>query len=464
MGAIGNMKNDWWSCDGTGNAGDRAIRNTVSVNPTVEPTARLSVTRRNLLLGTALAAVGWAARETTALADVTIDPHGKEHDKDILVNIFLRGGADGLNIVVPHGEDAYHKKRPVVGVPGPKDTKAGPLERAIDLDGFFGLHPALRPFEPLYKDGLLAAVHACGSGDLSRSHFEAMSTMERGLKNSAGAASGWIARHLMASEGHNSSPLRAVAFSAVMPESLRGATDATAINSLADFRLFVPQTNELSETRELHKALAEFYSDGKDTIAQAGRETLAVLDTLNKLDPAKYLPANGAAYPTSYLGSGLKQVACLIKGKVGLEVACLDRGGWDMHYGQNLGNWMATELGDVATCLAAFCKDLKTDMGRVTIVLMTEFGRRVEENKTLGTDHGYGGAMFVLGGGINGGQVYGKWPGLEDHQLEDPGDLKVTTDYRDVLSEILTKRLRNEKLGSVFPEYSSRSIGIAKAA
>ena len=460
------MKNDWFSCDGNGNQGG-AKPNTQRPTPdTPKPNTQhpipFSMTRRSLLLGGALAGLGWASREMTALADLSLKPNRKEPEGDILVNIFLRGGADGLNIIVPHGEDAYRRHRPVVGVPGPKEVKASPTDRVIDLDGFFGLHPALHPIEPLFKEGKMAAVHAVGSGDQSRSHFEAMATMERGIAADTGTASGWIARHLSSTETEHASPLRAVAFSSIMPDSLRGATDATAINSLADFRLYLPPSKDLAQTEELHKALAEFYAEGKDAVTQAGRETLAVLETLKRIDPANYKPSNGAAYPNSPMGNGLKQVACLIRGKVGLEIAFLDRGGWDMHYGQNLDNWMFKELNDVAKCLEAFTRDLGTEFNRVTMVLMTEFGRRVEENKTLGTDHGRGSMMLLAGGSVNGGKVYGKWPGLEKHQLEDPGDLKVTTDYRDVLAEVISKRLKNQNVASVFPEFAPKQLGVVR--
>jgi len=412
-------------------------------------------------MGAGLAAVGWTASKASALADVAVTPPGQETSGDILVTLFLRGGADGLSIVVPYAEDAYHRARPALGIPSPKDGRAPAAQRAIDLDGFFGLNPAMGALMPLYHDGTLAAVHACGSGDQSRSHFEAMAVMERGLASApTGLASGWIARHLTATQGSNQSPLRAVAFSSIMPDSLRGATDATAVSSLADFRLYVPETPDSTPAAEIRQALAEFYHDGKDAIATAGRETLAVLDTLNRIDPERYKAANGALYPTTEVGNGLKQVACLIKARVGLEVACLDRTGWDTHVAQ--GNLLAPQRADISNSIAAFVKDLGAGMKTVTILVMTEFGRRVHENTGLGTDHGRGTIMLLAGGGIAGGKVYSKWPGLEDRQLEGGIDIRVTTDYRDVLSEVLSKRLRNHNLAAVFPEYSSRFPGVTK--
>ncbi len=472
------MKPDWWSCNGRGDAhtnerrvselrshdarlptGDSDFRSHDSRLTTHDSAA---VSRRRVLLGAGLAAVAWAARSATALADVAVTRGQREPQGDVLVTLFLRGGADGLNIVVPHAEDGYHRLRPSIGLAAPKDYKAPLKERVIDLDGFFGLHPSMAALAPLFHEGRLAAVHACGSMDQTRSHFEAMATMERGLGNNAtGTASGWIARHLSATQGANLSPLRAVALSSVMPDSLRGATDATAVSSLADFRLYLPDGHGDAPVDDLHQALKEFYGSGNDAIAHAGRETLAVLDTLNRIDPAHYKPANGAAYPNTEVGNGFKQVACLIKGRVGLEVACLDRGGWDTHVAQgSTAGLLAPQLEDISRSIAAFSQDLGAEMKCVTMVVMTEFGRRAYENQGLGTDHGRGSVMLLAGGGVVGGKVHARWPGLEEHQLEQPGDLKVTTDYRDVLAEILSKRVHNHNLAAVFPDYAPRPAGV----
>lgn len=418
--------------------------------------------RRQFLFSGALAALAWATDTPTALANFAVHPDREDTDRDVLVVLFLRGGADGLNIVVPYAEDVYHRHRPTLRLAAPNDRNAGKPDRALDLDGFFGLHPALAPLLPLFQGGRMAFVHACGSGDQTRSHFEAMAAMERGLPNEqTGTASGWLARHLMATQGANASPLRAVAFSNVMPDSLRGATDATALESLADFRLTLPGADRGITEEVWRSALADLYRDGKDAVAHAGRETLAVLETLNRIDPANYRPANRALYPDSALGNALKQVACLIRARVGLEVACLDRGGWDTHVAQgSAGGWLATELEDVGRSLAAFATDLGAEMNGVTVVVMTEFGRRLQENSGLGTDHGRGSVVMLLGGGVIGGKVFADWPGLEKQQLEPPGDLRVTTDYRDVLAEVVTRRLRNERIAEVFPGYRPRLRGI----
>lgn len=405
------------------------------------------VTRRAVLgagAGIALASAlaVWAGNRS-ALAQVTVAPKGGEAGRDVLVNIFLRGAADGLSLVVPYGEDEYFQARPTLAIAAPRKGNAG---SALDLNGFFGLHPALAPLLPLYKEGTLAVLHAVGSGDQTRSHFEAMATMERGEYKEAGReARGWLARHFDTVPGATS-PLRAVAFGTIMPDTLRGATSATAVNSLSELQIKTPRP-------EMETALHAMYAAGADPVSHAGRETIAAMETLRRIDPAHYKPANGATYPATALGDGLKQTACLVKAGVGLEAAFLDRGGWDTHVGQGgATGWLALQLDDVAKSLAAFARDLGADKDRVTVVVQTEFGRRVAENSSLGTDHGRASAMFVWGGHVNGGIVHGAWPGLKPDQLEAPGDLRVMNDYRVILAEILAKRCGNTAhLNAVFP-------------
>jgi uncharacterized protein (DUF1501 family) len=414
------------SCDGTGGIGGRTPQAASEL-----PIFESRPSRRGLLVGLSLGSLAWAMPRT-ALSQIAVDPGSRNVGRNIVVSIFLRGGADGLNMVVPYAEDAYHRMRPTLRLLNPKS--GAPTDRVLDLDGFFGFNPALADLLPIYRDGKLAIVHAAGSGDQTRSHFEAMNTMERGLAaGSAGDASGWLARHLAATEPAKKSPLRAVAFGGTMPDSLRGATSAIAINGLEEFRLVA---DEQAQTME---ALREMYSPGKDAMSLAGAETLEVLDTLNRLDPKDYKPANGAAYPKSDLGRALEQVALLIRAEVGLEVAVLDKGGWDTHVAQGVSTGLLSgNLQDLGSSLAAFHRDLGTEMSRVTVVVQTEFGRRLQENSGLGTDHGRASVMFLLGGGVKGGKVFARWPGLEDHQLEPPGDLRVTTDYREVLSQVLS--------------------------
>jgi uncharacterized protein (DUF1501 family) len=446
------MSGTWWNCDGAGGIGGSVAPEDASTT-----SSDSFVTRRRAVVGLALGNLGWMTAGS-ALANIAVAPGPRRRQGDVLVVVFLRGGADGLNIVVPHGEDAYHRARPTIGLGRPGSGSV------LNLDGFFGFNPALGPLLPLYREGQLAVVHACGSQDRSRSHFEAMATMERGIADQrTGAASGWLARHLDSTELEEDSPLRAVAFGDVMPESLRGATQATVVRSLSDLRLAVP--GGASKEAALRSALAGLYAHGRDAVAQAGRETLDVLSALNRMDPARYRPSGGAAYPPSDLGNGLKQVAALIRSEVGLEVACLDKGGWDTHVAEGgTTGWLGLLLGDLARSLAAFSTDVGGEMERVIVLVMSEFGRRVQENSGLGTDHGRGTCMLAMGGGIRGGKVYARWPGLEDAQLEAPGDLRVTTDYRDVLAEILVRRLQNERLSAVFPGYSPRFLGLASSA
>lgn len=426
------MKDTWHFCDGEGRLDGPKLN------------------RRQALVGAATLAAGgvWWASARSALSQALV--RQKPTTDHVLVVIFLRGGADGLNIVAPHGEDEYYKLRPSLAIPRPTDRTA--KNRLIDLDGFFGLNPALSPLEASYKEGELAIVHAVGSGDETHSHFEAMSTMERGLKNQADSTGGgWLGRHLTTSSG-SPSPLRAVAFSSIMPDSLGGAIGATALSSLAEFRL--AEGLEIEHLRKL-------YARGDGPIDQAGRETLQVLDSLNRVDPRGYQPEHGAAYPDHPTSQALREVAFLIKQEMGLEVACLDVGNWDTHVAQGqTEGWLSSLLGDLGRSVAAFRKDLGSRSKKVTVVVQTEFGRRVAENSGLGTDHGAGGVLFVLGGGVKGGKVYADWPGLVPDKLVGPGDLKVTTDYRDVLAELLAARFGNHRTAEVFPGLRHRPLGL----
>lgn len=372
-----------------------------------------------------------------------------------LVVIFLRGGADGLNLVAPYAEDDYFKARPSVAVPGPK---SGVNDRLTDLDGFFGLHPRLAALVPNYQEGEMAILHAVGSGDQTRSHFEAMASMERGLFSVNDAdASGWLGRFLNENPSGAGSPLRAVAFSSVMPDALRGATQATAIPSLDAFRLQAPKS--LGGEADLFARLASAYEDASDEMARAGQETLKVLERIKNLKSA----ATGS-YPNTDLAGGLRQVATLMKSGVGMQVAWLDMGGWDTHIAQGASTGLqaslAKELGDG---VAAFWKDLGSLRQSTTLVVMTEFGRRIEENSGLGTDHGRGSVMFVLGSNLKGGKVHVKWPGIGKEQREGPGDLPVTTDYRQVLAEIAVKNLRSRRIERVFPGLTYQPLGIVTA-
>ena len=371
---------------------------------------------------------------------------------DTLVVVFLRGAADVLNMVVPHGEEAYYQLRPSLGIPRPDDSKAKQEECAIDLDGFFGLHPSMDSLLDAWQSDHLAIIHACGAPDESRSHFKAMELMERGVDDERGPASGWIGRHLATLNTGNQSPLRAVGMGTRPQRSLSGTVPVSALRSIADFHL----GGDLRALQQMRSALDTVYAG--DVL---GQDTLSIMDTLEKLDPLTYIPSRSAKYPDTEFGLALKQTAMLIKAEVGLEVSAIDVGGWDTHFAQGgTSGLMPNLMEDLAQGLAAFHADMLDHMKNLTTVTMSEFGRRASENGSLGTDHGHGSMMMVLGGNVRGGKVHGDWPGMGEGQLIGPGDLAVTTDYRDVLSEILTKRLNNEALGDIFPNYEPRMVGI----
>jgi uncharacterized protein (DUF1501 family) len=409
----------------------------------------LTQTRRSFLesaavLGAAAAWPGWMPR--LAFAPAQDAPRG-----DTLIVVFLRGAADSLNMVVPHGEKGYYARRPTLGIARPDDASVSAGLRAVDLDGFFGLHPALRPLLPAWQAGQLAPIQACGAPDESRSHFRAMELMERGVDDERGPASGWIGRHLATLNTGNLSPLRAVGLGQLPPRSLSGAVAVSALRSITDFHL----GGDAAAVAQMQAALTTLYAGG-DPLSLVGQETLQILDTLQALDPLGYVPAHGARYPESEFGMGLRQVGMLVKAEVGLEVAAIDVGGWDTHFAQGGSEGlMAGLLADLGQGLAALHADLGDHMDRLTIVTMSEFGRRVQENGSLGTDHGHGSLMLLMGGNVRGGQVQGTWPGLDPDQLVGPGDLAVTTDYRDVLAEVCIKRLNNPALAEIFPGYNA---------
>lgn len=365
-----------------------------------------------------------------------------------LVTIFLRGAMDGLSMIAPVGDDDYHRHRKALGI-GTSGLK---------LTDFFAFHPALAPLHPFFLEGKLSGIHAIGSQDQSRSHFEAMALMERGAAGSpAEISSGWVARWLDATRPAEVSPLRGIGFGPIQPDILRGATDVSTIQDLAELRLTLPGAAPV----DLRQRLVQSYATGTDPLTKAGKEMFRVLETLERLDPKNYKAAHGAVYPTSHLGNGLKQTALLIKADVGLEVACLDQTGWDTHVAQGATvGILAENFKDLANSLAAFAKDLGPQLDSITVVVMTEFGRRVPENSGLGTDHGRASAWLVLGGGVAGGKVFAQWPGLKEHQLEGPGDLKVTTDYRNALIEVLKRHGSAEAALKTFPGAQPSPVGL----
>ncbi len=319
-------------------------------------------------------------------------PNNSAPRGDTLVVVFLRGAADGLNMVIPHADEDYHRLRPSLRLPRPDDPRAAEDRRTINLDGFFGFHPALRPLLPAWGAGQLACIQACGAPDESRSHFKAMELMERGVSEESGPATGWIGRHLASLNTNNPSPLRAIGLGEQIPRSLYGPIPSSSLRSIADFHL-----GDSKSAQALASALSVLYAGEKD-LCLMGQETLQIMETLGKLDPMNY-SSSGSAYPDSDFGRGLLQIAMLIKAEVGLETAAIDLGGWDTHFAQGVQDGqMARLLEDLSAGLAAFYSDLEKHMSGIILVVMTEFGRRAYENASLGTDHGHGGLMFVLGG------------------------------------------------------------------
>ena len=372
---------------------------------------------------------------------------GTREGKSTLVVVFQRGAVDGLNVVVPFGDADYYRLRPGIAVARPGKGE----DAAIDLDGFFGLNPALEPLAPLYRDGSLAFVHASGSPDTTRSHFDAQDFMEAGTPGVKSTRDGFLSRALDGTT--TSSPLRAVSMTQVMPRILAGSRDAIAMPTLGRFGI--------RGTQSRGEAAASFegmYADAvAGSLSETAHESFEAMRMLEKADPAAIAPSNGAQYPAGGLGDSLRQIAQLIKSDVGLEVAFADVGGWDTHANEGAGRGqLANQLRGWGSAIAAFALDLGSRMGDVTLVSISEFGRTAKENGNRGTDHGHGNVMTLVGGGVRGGRVYGRWPGLSPSKLFEGRDLAVTTDFRSVFSEVLEKRLGVGGLSEVFPAFDSK--------
>lgn len=364
-----------------------------------------------------------------------------------LVVLFQRGAADGLNIVVPHGESRYYDLRPSIAIPRPAKGVSG---TAIDLDGLFGLHPALGPFKKMFDDGLLAIVNAAGSPDATRSHFDAQDFMETGTPGVKNTRDGWLNRYLQQYAPRRQTNFRAVSSTAQMPRILGGRAPALAIADLSTFGI----PGRHAEVAQ--KGLQRLYAGaGDDLLTPTASETFEAVHALSLLDYEAYRPANGASYSGRGLGKSLRQIAHLIKADVGLEIAFAEIGGWDHHVKEGgaegqLSNLLRRFSGDVA----AFVTDMGPRMDDVVVVTMSEFGRTASENGSRGTDHGHANALFVMGGPVKGGKVYGDWPGLADDRLHEGRDLALTTDFRDVISELLQGHLGASRLEAVFPGYA----------
>ncbi|HEV2196751.1 MAG TPA: DUF1501 domain-containing protein [Candidatus Acidoferrum sp.] len=410
----------------------------------------LKLSRRYFLKQGGVVMVGLSAMPAFLQRAVAATPMP---NKKQLVVLFQRGAADGLNIVVPFGEQNYYRMRPTIAIPQPK---RGGADAAVDLDGFFGLHPSLAPLEPLFHKNQLAIVHAAGSPDPTRSHFDAQDFMESGTPGLKSTEDGWLNRALETVPEENASPFRAVAMGPNLPRMLHGSAPAIALPDLKQFKVMAqaPGTGAMVEG-----GFEAMYAQTVDKALQGtGTETFEAIDLLRKADPAKYQPENGSQYPTSRLGRSLQEIGQLLKADIGVEVLFVDCGGWDNHVNEGgVQGQLSNLLRDLGQGLAVFHQDLGDRMQNIVFVTMSEFGRTAKENGNRGTDHGHANCMFVMGGDVRGGQVYGKWPGLNDHQLNEGRDLALTTDFRSVLGEILTKHIGVADLKPVFPGFDNNS-------
>ncbi|BAV05712.1 Uncharacterized conserved protein, DUF1501 family [Filimonas lacunae] len=376
----------------------------------------------------------------------------------VLVCIFQRGAMDGLMAVTPF-TDAYLKAaRPSLFMSAATLGNNTPL---FDLDGRFGLHPSMSSFIPLFKENRLAIVHGVGSPNNTRSHFDAQDYMESGTPFSKTTTSGWLNR-ASGLLGHDASPFRAVSLTSSLPRSFYGDNEAIAISNLKDFSIQM-QGNPMG-TNMAAKSFEELYDQTSSTLLkETGKESFDAIKILQKTDVSKYTPANNAVYPTSALGTSLKQIAQLIKMDVGLQVAFAESSGWDTHFNQGTGTGVfARNVNDLSSSINAFWTDLDTLQDEVTVMTMTEFGRTVKQNGTGGTDHGRASCLFILGNDVNGGKVHGNVQPLTVENLEDGRDLAVTTDFRSVFSEVAGSHLNIHNNAILFPDWKESRIGVMR--
>jgi len=397
--------------------------------------AAMAISRRGLL-GGAVALAG--ATTMVGGAVVTASPARAESAASVLVVLSLRGAADGLSLVVPHADPVYYAARPRIAVPS---------DRLLLKDGFFGLHPSMSALVPLWTAGQVAAVHATGLPVANRSHFAAMEEMEDADPGSQERV-GWLNRLVGGTPG--SSPLQGFsAGTSTIPTSLVGPTPTMSASYVDEVEL--PGSDD--EGRRA-ASLRVMWDSEKSTLGRSMRTTF---EAISAFGPAQAAADNHDTYPGTGIGRSLATAAQIIRGDVGVEVITVDQGNWDMHtdMGTVDGGWMSNNAKDLAEAIAAFFADLGTQASKVTLVTLSEFGRRVVENDSYGTDHGYGNVMFVAGAGVRGG-YHGRWPGLANSY---EADLTVTTDYRQVLADIVSKRF-NASVAKVFPGLSWQSTGV----
>jgi uncharacterized protein (DUF1501 family) len=413
-----------------------------------------TLNRRSFVAGCSAAIAALAGARVTDLAFAM--PAAGLNGADVIVSVFLRGGIDGLNFCVPYFEDLYYQYRPDLRIQTP-----GKLNGLLDLDGRFGLHPSAAGLHGLFQSQKLAIVHATGLTDPTRSHFDAMAMMERGTPGAKTLGTGWLSRHLQAATVSNGE-IGAMVASQAVPTSLLGTLNVAAVGGTGG----LDYDGHWSQVEAQRGAIRKMY-DGSTWIQQSGSAALDIVDQLNLGAAGNYTPQFGAVYPTNQFGNALQAIAQMIKLQIGLQVAAVDYGGWDTHenQGNNGQGQYAALIQGLSQGLTAFYTDLTNYVNSLTVVVMSEFGRNVRENGSDGTDHGHGNIMLVLGGGINGGKVYADWPGLQLEQLDERQDLKITTDYRTVLGEVVMRRLKNPRLNDVFPNGPAYTpLGLAQGA
>ncbi|MDA2923242.1 DUF1501 domain-containing protein [Acidobacteria bacterium AH-259-L09] len=404
------------------------------------------ITRRIFLKNGGLTLVGMGMVPTFLLRTALGAP-GDSRRKKILIAVFQRGGVDGLNTVVPFGEKEYYSRRSTIAIPAPKSGQ----ESALDLNGFFGLHPSLEPLLSLYKKGELAIIHAAGSPNSTRSHFDAQDFMESAAPGDKKVSDGWLNRYLQQNPEPKRTSFRGVAMGTRLSRSLKGKAAAIALANINAFDLNAGRARK--QVRSAYQTLYD--QDTNSLLSGTAREMFEAIDFLKKADPGQYQPAAGVEYPPGRFGQSLKQVVQLIKADIGLEVAFVDIGGWDHHINEGgINGQLSNRLREFGQGLAALHRDLDDQMEDVVVLTMSEFGRTVHENGNAGTDHGHANVMFVLGGPVKGAKVYGDWPGLAPEQLYEGRDLALTTDFRDVFAEALVRHLSCKNANAIFPNFT----------
>ena len=407
----------------------------------------MNLSRRSFLKSTGLGFLALGLPPSFLVRAAEAQQTGK---RKVMVVVFQRGAMDGLNAVIPFKDPAYYTLRPSIAIPEPASGEG----QVIDLDGFYGLHPALAPLKTLYDKGHLAIVHAAGSPDNTRSHFDAQDYMEIGTPGIKNTPDGWLNRYL-AQENNRESPFRGVALTAQLPRILAGRAPALTVSSIDEFRL---------RNESMTGALQKLYANTADTLFRSGGENLfAAMAQLRQV--GSRIPPSAERYPTGRFGASLAQIVRLIKADVGLEIAFTEIQGWDTHVNQGgAKGQMANRLKDLAEGLATFYRDLGDRSEDVVLITMSEFGRTARENGNRGTDHGHANVMFALGGPVRGGKVYGRWPGLASEVLYEGRDLDLTTDFRMVCGEVISRHLGKRDLAKIFPGFRATSAPLGLIA